>query len=143
MYIFVRSCVDESLPLCMGTPYCASKGDLKWCKNTTLWGQADTKLKPINNKKAFCKSSGQQIAALDMKDGKVYNCLNRGDENPYKPSENRNSNETDNSKKKTWLELVNEPCPGDFLHRRCLGWRADQCVNADCKCYIRKFRNQF
>ena len=103
MYIFFRSCVDESLPLCMGTPYCASKGDLKWCKNTTLWGQADTKLKPLLNK-AFCKSSGQQIAAMDMQDGKVYNCLNRGDETPYKPSENRTSNETDNSKKKTWLE---------------------------------------
>ena len=142
MYIFARSCLDEGLPLCMGTPYCASKRDLKWCKNITLWGQADTKLKPIHHTKAFCKSSGQQIAAMDMND-KVYHCLNRGDETPYKTSEIRTSNQTDNSKKKTWLELVNEPCPGGPTDRRCLGWRADVCVNAGRKCYIRKFLNQF
>ena len=69
-----------------------------------------------------------------MQDGKVYNCLNRGDETPYKPSEIRTSNQTDNIKKRTWLELVNEPCPGGFNDRRCLGWRADVCVNAVGKC---------
>ena len=127
--IFIYStCVEETkYPLCSGTSFCANKGDLKWCKS-----QKDAKQVPLddfaycnvlgkNNEKTL---QGQQIQPVTKGDGRLFNCLNRQDEDPFKKTET-----------KKWQG--NQPCD-DKNKRRCLGQRSEQCVLAPCKFLITK-----
>ena len=130
-YIFIYStCVEETkYPLCSGTSFCANKGDLKWCKSqpaadrVPLYATDDIKCNALsnNNEKSL---KGQQIKKVTKGDGRLFNCLNRQDEDPFKKTET-----------KKWQG--NQPC--DKKHkRRCLGQRSEKCINAFCKFFHHK-----
>ena len=127
MFIY-STCVEETA-LCRGTSFCANKQDLRWCMS-----QKDANQVPLNDF-AYCnvlaKSNeislqGQQIKKVTKGDGRLFNCLNRRDENPFKKTETKkwqgNQKCDDNGKRK----------------RRCLGQRSDQCIEASCKFLITK-----
>ena len=69
---------------------------------------------------------GQTVDNEFIADGGQYDCLNRGDENPFLIR---------NITSKTWTQWINTPCPKDQYNefRRCLGSKPDVCVNAACK----------
>ena len=137
--LFCSSCVDET-KLCMGTPLCENKNDLKLCRNATSWNLANADWKPVvfsstcpltpqNNK---ITSYGQFIKVDQMGDKNQFNCYDRADENPY----NMKMFDTNG----TWLQLVKKTCSIDDIimpfsahFRRCLGKKPAQCVGADCK----------
>ena len=142
--LFFSSCVDET-KLCMGTPLCKNKNDLKLCKNATSWNLANADWKPIvffsicpmMPQKNEITSFGQQIKVDQMEDAIEFNCLNRADENPFMIKKQLENNETEVN---SWLQLVNKPCSEDDIifpfssyFRRCLGVLPKQCIGADCK----------
>ena len=129
-YTFIYStCVEETkYPLCSGTSFCANKGDLKWCKS-----QPAADWVPLENDDIFCNVlskndeknlKGQQIKKVTKGDGRLFNCLNRQDEDPFKKTET-----------KEWQG--NLPCD-DKRKRRCLGQRSEECINSFCKFFITK-----
>ena len=123
-------------------PLCQNKNDLKYC-GSTLW---DTTNKTANwTKMIFAKSviskcpSSIQLNKTELEnphgqwidvtnspfyDSKIYNCLNRLDENPFEKVE-----------AKPWLG--NEICEKEDIdhleYRRCLGQRSDTCINTSSK----------
>ena len=133
-YIFIYStCVEETkYPLCSGTSFCANKGDLKWCKSQPAddWVPLDDtddfeycNVLGKNNEKSF---HGQQIKKHNKGDGRLFNCLNRQDENPFKKTET-----------KKWQG--NQPCDDNGKEkRRCLGQRSEKCIDA----YYKFFSSQ-
>ena len=134
-HLYFSSCVDES-QLCKGTPLCANKQDLKWCKNSTKWsidpGPLDDHYKCTSRHSSNeTNSNGQWIKDVEREDRRIFHCLNRGDENPF--SETKRKNATEEKSKETWMELVNMPCDDGKKYRRCLGNRPDQCVFANSK----------
>ena len=143
LFTLISSCADES-KLCKGVALCPNKEDLKFCKNATSWSLPDTDWKPINlvdDNYVSCNSlkdqpipQGQQIKKSTNIDGRVYHCLNRRDEEPFKA--NKAVNSTEGGAQKKWLDDVNSPCPKGTIYRRCLGQRADHCVYAACKFLI-------
>ena len=95
-YIFIYStCVEETkYPLCSGTSFCANKGDLKWCKSQPAADRVpfddthDIYCNALGNKNE--KSlRGQQIKKVTKGDGRLFNCLNRQDEDPFKKTETK------------------------------------------------------
>ena len=129
-YIFIYStCVEETkYLLCSGTSFCANKGDLKWCKS-----QPAADWVPLENDDIYCnflsknneKSlQGQQIKTVTKGDGRLFNCLNRQDEDPFKKTE---------TKTKKWQG--NQPCDHK-KKRRCLGQRSEKCIWAQCKLFL-------
>ena len=146
----IRTCADES-KLCKGVALCPNKEDLKICKNATSWSLPDADWKPIylsdtdnyvscNHLKDQPNPQGQQIKKITNNDGRVYNCVNRRDEEPFKA--NKAVNSTEGGAQKKWLDDVKKPCPTEFWdsdpnhYRRCLGQSADHCVYAACKFLI-------
>ena len=127
--IFIYSTCVEETALCSGTSFCANKGDLKWCKSQSStdfesWPTFDS-LSYIycntldnSNEKSL---QGQRIKKVTKGDGRLFNCLNRQDEEPFKKIE--------------WQG--NQPC-GDKNYRRCLGQRSGECIKAECKFLITK-----
>ena len=123
---------------------CSNKEDLKWCKNATTWPVPDN-WKPLNDpaieqdglvdipllKCSFLQNDtnpqGQWFSQLTK--GRVYNCFNRADENPFSKEKNGADNILNN-----WLQLVKTQCDDrpfwDENERRCLGDRVDSCVDA-------------
>jgi hypothetical protein len=125
----------------MGVSLCPKEEDLKFCKNATSWNLPDADFKPLqlsntdvdnedkyvscNHLKDEPNPQGQQIKISTNKDGHVFNCINRRDEDPFK----ENTAEVEVGAKKNWLDYVNEPCSKQLYQgRRCLGQRADLCV---------------
>ena len=148
LFTLIRTCTDES-KLCKGVALCQNKEDLKFCKNATSWSLPDTDFKPIyltdsdnyvscNHLKDQPNPQGQQIKKSTNNDGRVYNCVNRRDEEPFKA--NKAVNSTEGGAQKKWLDDVNSPCPikdtRSSKYRRCLGQRADHCIKAYCKFLI-------
>ena len=129
--------------MCKGTPLCDNLMDLKWCKNATKWSLPDADWTPIEYEYEPSLSkctlqhnandtspNGQWIKSVEKSDGRIFHCLNRGDENPFEEKGKKNG--TDD-----WLKLVNEACENDpdNKKRRCLGGRPEKCVWAKCKYY--------
>jgi hypothetical protein len=92
---------------------------------------------PLIGQSGFTGLYSQHIQKVSMNDSKMYQCVNRGDESPF----SLDDKETDD-----WLELVTEPCPAQpiiwewnapLTHRRCLGQRPDQCVDALSSMYLK------
>ena len=84
---------------------------------------------------------GQQIKKSTNNDGRIYHCLNRRDEEPFKA--NKAVNSTEGGAQKKWLDNVNKQCVPTYdsvddpnHYRRCLGQSADHCVYAACKFLI-------
>ena len=127
--IFIYStCVEETkYPLCSGTSFCANKQDLKWCKS-----QKEADLVPLVDF-TYCNVLGksnenslqaQQIKKVTKGDGRLFNCLNRQDEDPFKKTET-----------KKWQG--NQPCDDNGEEkRRCLGQRSEKCIDAFCKFFL-------
>ena len=78
------TCVEETAIPCNGTSVCDNKEDLRLCKNETRWKNA-TAL----NENVYCEGSGQQIQSQKENDG-VFDCVNRGDEIPFKKTQSVN-----------------------------------------------------
>ena len=128
-FILIRTCADES-KLCKGVALCQNKEDLKFCKNGTSWSLPDADFKPIylrgSDNYVSCNSlkdqpipQGQQIQKSTKNDGRVYNCVNRRDEEPFKA--NKAVNSTEGGAQKKWLDDVNSPCP-HFVRIHALSW---------------------
>ena len=83
----------------------------------------------LRNQPNDTSANGQWIKPVEQEDGRLFHCLNRGDENPF--AETRRN--TEDGSKKTWMDWVNTPCEKGKKYRRCLGQRPDQCVWAECK----------
>ena len=104
-------------------------------------GLTDTNWKPFNRKQS-CNNlaqpdeqkelQGQQINSLNINDNR-FHCWNRKDEQPFDVA--KTSNGTNDGNQKTWLDNVEKPCERKN-HRRCLGDRADQCVDSQSKSLI-------
>ena len=115
---------------------CNNKEDLKWCKAASTWIVPDnwtpmsTNL-PITNsndglkiKCTFLNDTdprGQWIDPKDYFDGKIFQCINRTDENPFSKQKNITGGYS-------WLESVNSTCAYHNLLRSCLGDFPSQCV---------------
>ena len=131
MCFLFSTCVDEAL-LCKGIPLCENKNDLKACK-MNLPNMNWTHIKylstctPIDHPE-YKMPFGQTVDNAHIADHSQYNCLNRGDEDPFLIMNNE-SNETES---KTWRQWLNIPCDKTRL-RRCLGSRPDRCVDASGK----------
>ena len=118
---------------------CPNKEDLKYCRNATSWGLTDANWNPIEGKQS-CNNlgqpdeqknlQGQQINPQNV-DNRFFDCLNRKDEQPFDVA--KTTNGTNDANQKTWLDNVETPCVQGSEYRRCLGDRADQCVDAICK----------
>ena len=130
-YTFIYSTCVEETALCRGTSFCANNEDLKWCKSqpaadrVPLYATDDIKCNALsnNNEKSL---QGQQIKKVTKGDGRLFNCLNRQDEDPFKKTET-----------KKWQG--NQPCDDNGKEkRRCLGQRSEQCIRASCKFLITK-----
>ena len=145
LFTLISSCVDETQLCKPGVALCPNKEDLKFCKNATSWSLPDPDFKPIwfsnSDNYVSCNSlkdqpipQGQQIKPSTNNDGRVYNCINRRDEEPFKA--NKAVNSTEGGAQKKWLDNVKQPCPEGTKYRRCLGQRADHCVHAKCKILI-------
>ena len=146
LFTLIRTCADES-KLCKGVALCPNKEDLKFCKNATSWSLPDAeKLEAIRDH-VYChvegkpdsqSPHGQLIKKSTNNDGRVYNCVNRRDEEPFKA--NKAVNSTEGGAQKKWLDDVNSPCPikdtWRVKYRRCLGQRADHCIDVECKFLI-------
>ena len=140
MYI-LSSCVDEA-KLCQGMSLCQNNNDIRYC-NSTLWDATNktSNWTPMESYDYFerskCSSTfqlnktedqyGQWIfwssSSSPFSDSKIYNCINRLDENPFEKVE-----------AKPWLG--NETCDEDqhfTEYRRCLGQRSDTCISTSCK----------
>ena len=144
LFTLIRTCADES-KLCKGVALCPNAEDLKFCKNATSWSLPDADWKPIlfdfsdnyvscNHLKDEPNPQGQQIKKSTNNDGRIYNCVNRRDEEAFKA--NKAVNSTEGGAQKKWLDDVNKPCPEGKRYRRCLGQRADHCIDAYCKFLI-------
>lgn len=124
--------MDET-QLCKGRVFCPNKNDIRWCENST-----NHNLKPLPSlgpEYYKCSSSpyhnitivnGQWIKQVEKDDSLVYQCLNRGDENPFGRQKIREDACQDGSNK-NWRDCVETPCE-DYTKRRCLGDRPDHCV---------------
>ena len=88
---------------------------------------------PLIDHPGYIAPFGQTVISGLIADGNQYNCLNRGDENPFLIT-NSESNETETDSK-TWTQWINTPCSEDVLRqeRRCLGLSPEICVNSDSK----------
>ena len=136
--LFISSCVAER-KLCNGIYQCANKNDLKWCKNGTLWSLPNNWLLPKdpgvheNLDYSVCSSNNKfpgQLIQKNKRDDRQYNCIDRSDENPFKKSKRTDTVESGNTvEKKTWLQLVHEPCEDARRTRRCIGQGASLCTN--------------
>ena len=140
-FFFIRSCINET-QLCNGSALCPDKEDLKYCQNATSWGLTDANWKPIlglvscdhldQQPDEQKNLQGQQINRLNVNDTRFYQCINRKDEQPFDVA--KTTNGTNDGNQKTWLDNVEKPCDHKYkYHRRCLGDRADQCVDSYCK----------
>ena len=131
--MFICSTCVEETALCSGTSFCANNEDLKWCKSQSAADWVPLTV-PLNNRYYFnCNAlgknnekslHGQQIKPVTKGDGRLFNCLNRQDEDPFKKTET-----------KKWQGY--EQCD-DKTERRCLGQRSDQCIYASGKFLITK-----
>ena len=127
--IFIYSTCVEETALCRGTSFCANKQDLKWCES-----QKDANQVPLDDF-AYCNVlgkndvkilQGQQIKKVTKRDGHLFNCLKRQDEDPFKKTET-----------KKWQG--NQPCNDNGKEkRRCLGQRSEKCIDAICKFFHHK-----
>ena len=116
---------------------CDNKEDLKWCKAASMWTVPDNWI-PMNSyvpgekggipqmKCTFHNDTdprGQWYNPENYFDGKIFQCINRADEDPF----SKQKNTTDR-----WLELVNSSCvetgAGTIGWRRCLGDKPTLCV---------------
>ena len=142
LFTLIRTCADES-KLCKGVALCPNKEDLKFCKNATSWSlpNANTWAAAIDH--VYChvegkpdsqSPHGQLIKKSTNNDGRIYNCVNRRDEEPFKA--NKAVNSTEGGAQKKWLDDVISPCPKGPEYRRCLGQRADHCIKAQRKFLI-------
>ena len=124
-------------------PLCQNNNDLRYC-NSTLWNAKNetNNWTPIANSKyssSKCSSNFQSNKTEDQygqwifsfpsgspfNDSKIYNCINRFDENPFERIE-----------AKPWLGNVtcDEEDTDYVKHRRCLGHRSDTCIDShSCK----------
>ena len=133
--LLIRTCVDES-ELCKGVPLCDNKEDLKWCKAASIWTVPDNwtpmmTFKPgeVDEKPqikcTFLNDTdprGQWIHPQEYFDGKIFQCINRTDENPF----SKQKNATDDNR---WLESVNSTCSTENRwYRSCLGDKPTECV---------------
>ena len=121
--------------MCKGRPLCADMNDLQWCKNTTntnLEALLTPGLSNTLNRLIKCplvpnsddtRTNGQWIKSVQRHDGRVFHCLNRGDENPF------DQIRSENGSNKNWEKLVEKPCE-NMHERRCLGNRPDPCIRA-------------
>ena len=140
--LFISSCVEEK-KLCNGISQCANKNDLKWCKNGTSWTLPNNWVMPIDHNTdreySVCSSGNKLPGQLILKEkigDRQFNCIDRSDENPFKKSKQTDTVESGNTvEKKTWLQLVHEPCEKDN-ERRCIGQGASQCTSIGCKSNI-------
>ena len=128
--------------ICEGVPLCPNKHDLRWCKETPIQNWMpfsyyyDTGIflnftyctlpdQPNRTDLQF-----QQIKDSD-KGNKLYNCLNRLDENPFFK---KIGNDTgDITEEELWWINVNATCEYEIVMRRCLGHNSDQCIFAACE----------
>ena len=111
-----RTCVneEETVDICKGKPLCSNKGDLIWCKETSV--ESWKPYKPNHN--SYCslelqperKNLQAQRLNLTDKDNNIYQCLNRLDENPFYKGITLD-NDTKNDSEEKWLDFVNTPCP--------------------------------
>ena len=130
----------EENKLCNGISQCANKNDLKWCKNGTSWTLPNNWVVPkdyvTDLEYSVCSSDNKfpgQLIIKDKRDDRQYNCIDRSDENPFKKSKRTDTVESGNTdEKKTWLQLVHEPCEKSY-ERRCIGQGASQCTEISCK----------
>jgi hypothetical protein len=98
---------------------------------SSVWSQPDHT--PFHQEYSKCPLIGQsgftglsqQIQKISMHDSKMYQCVNRGDENPF--SKKSSDEGTDD-----WLKLVTKPC-SKSRHRRCLGHTPHQCIYVNGK----------
>ena len=140
-FFFIRSCIDET-QLCKGYDLCPDQKDQKFCQNATSWGLTDANWKPISNQFSGSLLScdyldeqgdkqknlqGQQINSPYVNDNRFFNCWNRKDEQPFDVA--KTTNGTNDGNQKTWLDNVEKRCEQGPSYRRCLGDRADQCVD--------------
>ena len=143
--LFTSSCVKER-NLCNGISHCANKNDLKWCKNGTSWSLPNNWVLPKDIEGdegldySVCSSDNKlpgQLIPKDKRGDRQYNCIDRSDEIPFKKSKGTDTFESGNTdEKKTWLQLVHEPCGTDGAgrsQRRCIGQGASQCTPISCK----------
>ena len=116
-FLFVNlRCVDETETenLCKGIPFCQNMADLKFCKNAMSWNLPSAGWELYKGIRAGVRVScnylyypnnqsrrGQLIEGVTNKDGKLYNCINRRDENPFKLYSGTEIQED-------WLNLFNE-----------------------------------
>ena len=148
LFTLISSCVEES-KLCKGVALCPNKEDLKFCKNATSWSLPDADKWETIRDHVYChvegkpdsqSPHGQLIKKSTDNDGRIYNCVNRRDEEPFKA--NKAVNSTEGGAQKKWLDDVNKPCPAPSWdnypnhYRRCLGQRADHCIDIYCKFLI-------
>ena len=105
--------------------------NMDWTPIHDAWGKLST-CNPIDHPE-YILPYGQTVDNEFIADGGHYDCLNRGDENPFL-IRNITSNGTD-ADSKTWTQWINTPCPKNQYNefRRCLGSRPDVCVKAICK----------
>ena len=119
---------------------CTNGNDIKMCQSSK-WSQPvnDSVSTPLHSTYSKCPLIGkpglfgvfnQQINSIAMNDRKVYECLNRGDENPF-PVKGADKGTW---KGNDWLKLVTTTCPyTGYENRRCLGHRPEQCVKGRSK----------
>ena len=85
---------------------------------------------------SVCSSDSKlpgQLILKDKKDDRQYNCIHRSDEKPFKKSKQTDTVEFGNTdEKKTWLQMVHEPCKVNWK-RRCIGQGASQCTSVKRK----------
>ena len=111
-----------NLPNMDWTPIHNTKWELSTCK-------------PIDHPE-YIMPYGQTVVNESIADGSQYDCLNRGDENPFF-IRNSESNGTD-ADSLTWTQWVNTLCENPEFERRCLGLRPDICAIDVCKYSIFK-----
>ena len=135
--IFCSTCVDEFI-VCHGVPLCANKEDLQWCKETPFadWTPTIANHNPAGEHYLYCRIDEQPyrtdfqyqiIFEIHKGDGKLYQCLNRLDENPFKVH-----NESVVAIQEKWFNDVSTSCPSDF-QRRCLGYQSYRCIDSASK----------
>ena len=124
-------CIPEG-KLCLGVPLCNNLKDLFWCKSEPIvadvdwvpfWGHAHCAFDHQSNESL---TNRQWVAEDSMKDGLIYHCINRADEDPF-------SGTTKDENKTTWLQFANLDCPSEN-QLRCLGGYSDACISRiECK----------
>lgn len=114
--------------MCLGVPLCNNQKDVHWCKSAPIVADADWV--PLFDRDYHCTFGHQTneniinrqwIDHRSVKDGLIYNCINRADEDPF-------SGTTKDENKTTWLQFANVDCPSEN-QLRCFGGSSDTCIS--------------